>query len=109
MLSKQPRQAMRAARAQGRTALKVRAVAAVPKTSAPATGAVKLPSKEVCADLYQDMLLGREFEEMCAQVSGQLTDHLCTTWPAPQRRPEVSEQIQHVIRRCLGLIQWPVR
>jgi len=47
-----------------RCALRVRAVAAVQKPSTSA--AVVTP--ETAKDLYSDMLLGREFEEMCAQV-----------------------------------------
>jgi pyruvate dehydrogenase E1 component alpha subunit len=48
-----------------RRALKVTAVAAVPKTTAVAKYNV---SAEAAKDLYYDMTLGREFEEMCAQM-----------------------------------------
>ena len=52
--------------------LPVRAVAAVPKTaSAPATSTSKSSaavSPEVAKDLYYDMILGRDFEDMCAQM-----------------------------------------
>ena len=48
-----------------RGALSVRAVASVPKAAAKAYAPV---TPEVAKDLYYDMRLGREFEEMCAQM-----------------------------------------
>jgi hypothetical protein len=50
-------------------AVRVRAVAAVPKPAQTTTAAKAGLTPEVGKDLYYDMLLGREFEEMCAQVS----------------------------------------
>lgn len=43
------------------------ATTAPPKTS-PAPSSTPTISPEVAADLYRDMFLGREFEEMCAQM-----------------------------------------
>ncbi|GFR52984.1 hypothetical protein Agub_g15673, partial [Astrephomene gubernaculifera] len=51
----------------GRRAVQVRAVAA-PVKSAAATAKTPLVTPEVAKDLYYDMVLGREFEEMCAQM-----------------------------------------
>lgn len=48
-----------------RASLTVQAVAAVPKPSSTKAATV---SSEVAKDLYYDMVLGREFEEMCAQM-----------------------------------------
>uniref|UniRef100_A0A7S0S4K5 Pyruvate dehydrogenase E1 component subunit alpha n=1 Tax=Chlamydomonas leiostraca TaxID=1034604 RepID=A0A7S0S4K5_9CHLO len=49
-----------------RASLKVKAVAAVQKPSSSKAPASLTP--EVAKDLYYDMVLGREFEEMCAQM-----------------------------------------
>eukprot|EP00798_Chlamydomonas_sp_ICE-L_P031178 gene31178-6322_t len=60
------RRACRSA-APSRSALGVKAVASVPKTnSSPAT--TKMMSPEVAKDMYYDMRLGRDFEDMCAQM-----------------------------------------
>jgi hypothetical protein len=56
-----PRQARRAA-------LSVRAVAAPVKPNAPGAKAVPAVTSEEAKMLYRDMVLGREFEEMCAQM-----------------------------------------
>jgi pyruvate dehydrogenase E1 component alpha subunit len=54
-------------RAARSPALSVRCVAAAPKTSSAPTGA-KGMTPEVAKDLYYDMVLGRDFEDMCAQM-----------------------------------------
>jgi pyruvate dehydrogenase E1 component alpha subunit len=56
--------------ASRRAHLRVQAVAAPVKTSAPApsSSAARAVCPEVAKDLYYDMVLGREFEEMCAQM-----------------------------------------
>jgi pyruvate dehydrogenase E1 component alpha subunit len=47
----------------------VRAVATTAKKAQPsAASQPSLVSPEVAKDLYYDMVLGREFEEMCAQM-----------------------------------------
>mmetsp|Transcript_10920 Transcript_10920/g.18949 ORF Transcript_10920/g.18949 Transcript_10920/m.18949 type:complete len:409 (-) Transcript_10920:591-1817(-) len=53
-----------------RCPLRVRAVAAVPKlaTKAVAPSSYTNLTPEVAKDLYYDMLLGRDFEDMCAQM-----------------------------------------
>lgn len=51
----------------GRSSLKVKAVASVPKP-ATSTASKATVAPEVAKDLYYDMVLGREFEEMCAQM-----------------------------------------
>mmetsp|Transcript_31207 Transcript_31207/g.69404 ORF Transcript_31207/g.69404 Transcript_31207/m.69404 type:complete len:405 (+) Transcript_31207:99-1313(+) len=51
-----------------RGAFKVRAVAAAPKTARLDTASKSVVTPEVAKDLYYDMMLGREFEEMCAQM-----------------------------------------
>ena len=52
-----------------RAPLRVTAVVAAPKAAAAkASASASVPSPEVAKDLYYDMLLGREFEEMCAQM-----------------------------------------
>ncbi|EFJ48288.1 hypothetical protein VOLCADRAFT_104783 [Volvox carteri f. nagariensis] len=62
------RSGLRAAQ-PGRRVVKVRAVAAPLKTSTSAPSSSKaLVTPEVAKDLYYDMVLGREFEEMCAQM-----------------------------------------
>lgn len=50
-----------------RVAVKVQAVASAVKPSAPAKKG-DLISAEQAKELYRDMVLGREFEEMCAQM-----------------------------------------
>lgn len=60
------RSTVRGTRSVGRVSLQVRAVAAPAKTAAVKPGAMVTP--EVAKDLYYDMVLGREFEEMCAQM-----------------------------------------
>ena len=51
-----------------RAALTVRAVAAVPKASSAKASVSKAMSPEDAKAIYYDMVLGREFEEMCAQM-----------------------------------------
>lgn len=54
-----------------RTSLKVRAVATTAKKEAAnstSTTSKAAVTPEVAKDLYYDMMLGREFEEMCAQM-----------------------------------------
>lgn len=55
----------RAAQAPRRGAVCVRAVASTVKSSAAPSSTL---TPEVAKDLYEDMVLGREFEEMCAQM-----------------------------------------
>lgn len=62
---KQQRCGARAAQ-PARRAIQIRAVAAPAKTTAAKGSAIVTP--EVAKDLYYDMVLGREFEEMCAQM-----------------------------------------
>lgn len=50
---------------RSRPTLRVRAVASLPKLDTAKSTAV---TPEVAKDLYKDMVLGREFEEMCAQM-----------------------------------------
>lgn len=68
LLNKKPvvaRSGLRASKLS-RSALTVRAVAAVPKPATKAVSSALTP--EVAKDMYYDMVLGREFEEMCAQM-----------------------------------------
>jgi hypothetical protein len=55
------------ARASRRSAVRVHAVAAVPK-AAVSSSKVALLTPEAAKAMYYDMVLGREFEEMCAQM-----------------------------------------
>lgn len=70
MLSaKQLNAGARLSASRGRAAFKVHAVAASPKVKgAPAPSKYNNLTPEVAKDLYYDMTLGREFEEMCAQM-----------------------------------------
>ncbi|GLC36819.1 hypothetical protein PLESTM_000505300 [Pleodorina starrii] len=61
------RTGLRAGQASRRV-MKVRAVAAPVKTAATAAAKTPLVTPEAAKDLYYDMVLGREFEEMCAQM-----------------------------------------
>lgn len=51
-----------------RSALKIKAVASISKTNAAPASAKSLVTPEEAKAMYYDMYLGREFEEMCAQM-----------------------------------------